>query len=384
MVLFFVAASASFSGFYTKWRFRDGFPDANVLFSFDRMVDGTAIRPYVYRQLIPDVANWISKETPATLNNRLTEYCQSKMTRGEGSYSRININPAYINKVYLLRYLVVYVTTFLITLLSVCTMHLVCKEMNASPATAVLAPVCVILMIPYLESVGGYFYDFPELAFMMLAVWIALRFDWWWIAPLAVLGTWNKESYLLFIPTLYPFFRRRTSRLGALAGTVVLSMICVGIYYFMRMRFANNPGGTVEIRWSDNLAYYTHLSYLLYRGSSGQFEMTFGLLLPPAGTLLPMAFIVWTVWRAWRYLPSAMQHHGQIAAVINIPLYLLFCAPGELRDLSMLYVIVLATLAANLNELFGNSTDLAGGSCHLGGNASQPYNERYVGPLESR
>ena len=48
-----------------------------------------------------------------------------------------------------------------------------------------------------------------------------------------------------------------------------------------------------------------------------------------------------------------MQRHAQIAAAINLPLYVLFCAPGELRNLSMLYVVLLVVLATNLEEWRG-------------------------------
>jgi hypothetical protein len=38
---------------------------------------------------------------------------------------------------------------------------------------------------------------------------------------------------------------------------------------------------------------------------------------------------------------------------LNFPLFLLFCAPGELRDLSMLYVTLLLLVAASLAEWTG-------------------------------
>lgn len=75
---------------------------------------------------------------------------------------------------------------------------------------------------------------------------------------------------------------------------------------------------------------------------------------PKAFTLVPMVLLLWTIWRGWRQLPAAIQRHGQVAAAINIPLYLLFCTPGELRDLSMLYVVLMLVLAANLSEAIGS------------------------------
>ncbi len=61
------------------------------------------------------------------------------------------------------------------------------------------------------------------------------------------------------------------------------------------------------------------------------------------------------VWRAWPHLPRAVQRHAQIAAAINIPLYLLACSPGELRDLSSPYTVFPPVVASNLGEWIGNS-----------------------------
>src|ERR1700758_4947116 len=57
-VLLIVASAASFSAFYEKWHFREqGARGTDLIAEFDRMIDGTANRPYIYRQLLPDVAN---------------------------------------------------------------------------------------------------------------------------------------------------------------------------------------------------------------------------------------------------------------------------------------------------------------------------------------
>jgi hypothetical protein len=81
-------------------------------------------------------------------------------------------------------------------------MYLVCKSVGYAPATAALSAIVMILLMPYFLSVGGYLYDYPELAFLALAVWMALNFDWWWMIPVVALATWNKESFLAFIPAL--------------------------------------------------------------------------------------------------------------------------------------------------------------------------------------
>src|SRR6478752_3591895 len=57
-VLLIVAAAASFSAFYEKWHFREqGARGTDLIAEFDRMIDGSANRPYIYRQLLPNLAN---------------------------------------------------------------------------------------------------------------------------------------------------------------------------------------------------------------------------------------------------------------------------------------------------------------------------------------
>jgi hypothetical protein len=232
-------------------------------------------------------------------------------------------------------------------------MFLVCRAAGLPPAASVFAPVIVILLLPLIMTGGGYFYDYPELAFIALAVVAALRLDWWWIIPIAALGAWNKESFLLVIPTLYPLLRQRSSRIQSFIAVGVLCLVCASVYLPLHRHFAQNPGGTVLFTGKRQLDFY--LSYHLFVGHA-PLEMTYGILLPCAFGIVPVALLVWTVVRGWRLLPRPIQGHGQIAAAINIPLYLLFCFPGELRDFSLLYEVFLLVIACNLNGWFALSS----------------------------
>jgi hypothetical protein len=342
-VLFFVAASASFSGFYQKWHFAEaGVAGQYDHAGFEAMVDGTAWRPFVYRQMLPEIANRLDSAIPPSFKNWLYLH----QGKGLNAYIvAIDVSPTARNQVYFFRYLVVYVATFLFALLAVYSMYLVCRALEMPQPASTLAPVVLILLLPYIMSVGGYFYDYSELAFLSLAVFIALKFDWWWIIPVAALGTWNKESFLLVVPSLYPIIRQRTSRLGALLAVGVLGLVCASVYLSVRAQFAHNLGGTVEFGLPDQLRAYLHpLNFVL------RTEETYGVRVVRAFSLFPMALLAWTVARAWKQLPLAIKRHAQIAAAINIPLYVLFCAVGELRNLSLLYIVLLVALAINLND----------------------------------
>lgn len=338
--LFFVAAAASFNGYYDKWHFREAGTSASMPgASFDAMADGTARRPFVYRQMLPMLASWIDLRVPERAKDSLYE---TRLYSGRLFREDLIDSPMARDRTWFLRYWIVYAMAFLFAWIAVFAMYLAGKAAGYPPAAAALAAISMILLIPYFLTRGGFYFDYPELAFLALGVWMALKFDWWWIIPVAALATWNKESFLLFIPALYPLLRLRSSRPNALAGTAVLGLVCAGVYCLIWLHFRHNPGGTVEFHFLDQLQFLRDPSNLLAR------ERTYGLTTFKSFSLLPLALIVWTAWRGWRSLPRAVQRHAQIAAAINFPLFFLFCAPGELRDLSLLYITLLLLLAANI------------------------------------
>ena len=342
-VLFFVAAAIAFNGYYQKWHFLEaGVPGSYAVASFERMVDGTANRPFVYRQLLPAIANGLDRVTPQSTKTWLYVH----QGKGTAAYLlAISSSPTANNPSYFFRYLIIYGLTFSFTLLAVYAMYFLCRSFGIPQPSAAFSSVVMILLFPFCMSVGGYFYDFPELAFFALACLIARKLDWWWLIPVAALGEWNKESFLLIIVTLYPILRLRSSRRSSLLAVTVLGFVGVGVYYLLRLKFGHNPGGTVELRWLEQLRWFTHPKYLLY-----ETEETYGMRLLRPMTLLPMGLLLWTIARAWKHLPRAVQRHATIAAAINLPLCFLFCAPGELRDLSMLSLVVLMSIAANLSQ----------------------------------
>ena len=347
-VLFFVAAAASFNGFYDKWHFLEQFSHPPVNRNdFGSMVDGSAARPYVYRQLLPMIASWIERRIPEGAKDRMF----AKLTSGTMPlwYESPNSPLAY-SRTYFLRYKIVYYLSFLFALIAVYAMYLVCKSVGLDSPTAAISAVIMILLIPYFMDIGGYFYDYPELAFFGLAAWMALRFSWWWMIPVVALAAWNKESFLFFVPTLYPLLRRSNSRFSALAGIGTLGLICAAVCWAIRSLYPHNPGGAVQMHLMDQVSFMLHPSNWFNRGR------TYGVVEILTLNPLWVALTSWTLWRGWRLLPPAFQRHAQIAAAINLPLFILFGYPGELRNLSMLYVTLLLLIAENLRAWNGGSS----------------------------
>lgn len=342
LLIFFAAACASFNGFNDKWDFYTA-PQHTVypyVARFDAMIDGTAPRPYIYRQLIPSIANLTDHIVPSSAKVWLVSPRQGKPSR----LSFLTNTSIAQDDHYSFRFLVLYLTTFGFVLFSLYAMLLVCRELGFSLAASVLAPVVLILLLPFLMNKGGYFYDYSELAFFALSAWVALRFEWWYLIPIAALATWNKESYLLFVLALYPMLRQRYSRRDSAVGIGVLSLVCVAVYTVLRSRYGMNPGGTVESHWNEQLHYFLDIRHIVFSE-----EKTYGMVGTSSCTIVPLLLLGWTFIHSWRRLPAVMRDHAKIAAIINVPLFLLFCAPGELRDLSLLYVTLLIAMATTMN-----------------------------------
>ena len=70
-----------------------------------------------------------------------------------------------------------------------------------------------------------------------------------------------------------------------------------------------------------------------------------------SGMFLPhLILIAWIVGHTWSKLSLRWKQHIGLVLIINVPLYILYCAPGELRNLSMLFIGFAVMLAIYLND----------------------------------
>jgi hypothetical protein len=113
-----------------------------------------------------------------------------------------------------------------------------------------------------------------------------------------------------------------TTALMAIAGAVLLGM---------HWRYRANPGSAAEFHLLWNLFFYANpKNFFAHEGN-------YGLITWKGYNLIFLGLIVLLVTRGWRELSVRIRQHILVAAAVNLPLFLLLCAPGELRDLSMLY-----------------------------------------------
>jgi hypothetical protein len=337
-VLYFIVAAAAHAGIFAKWAFRDHDADTSRL-SLIRILDGTADRPFVYRQLLPMIANGLDEIVPERLKRAAARLDSGQHLGSQFSHATDSANP-----VYEFRYDVVYSLTFMSLFLSLFFLRAVCLRLMANRIGATLAPPAFALFLPLLMTGGGYFYDLPELLLFAAAAWACVYRCAYLLPALTLLGTLNKESFLLFVPTLFPLLRMayapRWSTLMLLGCATLSGSLGLLVKWVYRL----SPGMAMENHLRENFFYY--LNPRSYLG----FELNYGILSPEGISLISVALVLTVFLLGWRGMPASARQSLKIAAVINAPFFLVFCSGGELRNLSLCYVGFVCLICSALNS----------------------------------
>ncbi|WP_028209544.1 hypothetical protein [Paraburkholderia mimosarum] len=330
VVVYFLVASASFNGFFLKWHLRDGIEVPAL--SLPKMLDGTAARPYVYRRLLPYVANGVDRVLPAGVKQRIDAFLLDDRPLHHPIALYYADTPDSRDPRYALRYYLVYAMTFSALLLAMLVLRGVCLDLGANRVSATLAPLAFALILPLLMTEGGYFYDMAELLFMGLAVRFALRAQIISLALLTALATFNKESFLFFLLTLYPFLRLAFTTRQTIGLQGVLLGIAAIINVMVKAQYASNAGSAVEVHLIENLLFLAHpLSYL-------RFEYNYGVLTTKGFNIINLVLMSIMVRSTWSRLALVVRQSLLIGVAINVPLFLAFSFLDELRAFSLLYV----------------------------------------------
>ena len=320
---YILVASASFCGFFAKYALRDDSPNDSIVL----MLDGTADRPYVYRQLLPAIANLTETAIPQNARNRFLahlalEYPKHNTLAATFVRAIVAANPQYA-----LRYYVVYALTFASLLAAMFMLRLLCLAIMGNEVAATLAPLALAIVLP-----AGNFWDFPELLFMTTAIWLIVKGKLRWLIPLTLVATLNKESFLFFAISIYPIFRLRLSQRSAMLHVASCVAVSALVNLFTKLRYASNPGDVAQFHLMTNLRFLIDpRNYFLS-------EYTYGILLPKGFNIIILSALFVVTRAGWRMLPRAARQHCLIACAINLPLYLLFGWGDEVRALSMLDV----------------------------------------------
>jgi hypothetical protein len=313
---FWIVAAAAFSGFAGKWGLRDGDPR----FGVSAMLQHEAHKPFVYRQLVPDLARRLDAVASSKVKEKV-----AKRFRPDEVFAKAHPGSTPSER---FRYAIVYYTSFLCLFGSLFVLRRILLHFNVSPLGAVLAPTAFALAFPYLQTVGGYFYDTVELLFASLAFLLALRGRLIALAALVLVATLNKETFFFVLPALYPLLRQRFTRRMAWCAVGLLVLLAGLMNVALKVAYLEAVGGAAEFHLFTNLqAYAFGTAYF-------RLETTYGLVGPSRAFVGTLAVLGIVLWRAWPLAPRVVRRHLAICAIVNLPLFLAFCATGELRNLS--------------------------------------------------
>jgi hypothetical protein len=318
--LFWMAAAAGISGGLQK----HGLPDGARGGGIEAMLDASAKKPYVYRQLAPLVANALDQLVPSSLKEAI-----GNAAAPDAIYVRVR---SAAKPEFRFRYVCVYYLGFLTLLGSLFLLRRILLDYGVAELPALAAPAIFAFAFPYVQTVGGYYYDAIELFFTAAAFLAAMRSRVAVLLAVALFATLNKEAFFFFVPALYPLLRNRLGNRRALLACAAALLVAGLVNAAMKIAFFHAPGVAAEFKLFRNiLEYLNPLTYL-------QLENTYGIVGPHgafAGTLLVIALVVV---RGWRDAAPEVRQHVLIGAGVNLPLFVLFCAPGELRNLSLMFV----------------------------------------------
>ena len=253
----FTVSAAAFEGFFVKWAFRDS-DLTPQRFSFEAMYDGTAHKPFVHRQLLISVSKGLVEILPQDTKATLTEKIKADNFLAK-KFKEVKIQDRFF-----LEYYIVYFLAFTCLFASVFVWRRICIDLTDSPIAGTLAPLAFTIIFPYLETYGGYFYDFSELLFFSLATYFALKGRYLALIFMTPLAAHNKESFFFFLLTLYPLLRRTQTRNNTIL-TLGVSILLAGLSFLPTLlNFADNAGSVAEtgnVRLIFNIAVVVMLAY---------------------------------------------------------------------------------------------------------------------------
>ena len=384
--LVFAISAAAFEGFFVKWSFRDSdlTPER---FSFEAMYEGTAHRPFVHRQLLISVSKGVAEILPPETKESLLNKIQAD------NFLADKFKEVDLQEKFLLEYYLVYFLSFLSLFASIFVWRRICIDLTGDSLAGTLAPLAFTIIFPYLETNGGFFYDFSELLFFSLGTYFALRGHYLALIFMTPLAAHNKESFFFFLLTLYPLLRR-TQTIKNTIMTLRVSILLASLSYLPTiLRFAGNEGNIAE---SGNriiiniivviiIAYFfgvyrickkiyaksplmSYAFFLIFvvimfvlRGSEfpwfffNDLGHTYSLISGEKTFLPHLALIFWIIKSAWKFLDRSLKNYSLLALAINTPLIMFFGYVFELRNWSLLYPAFIILIAFYCKEKIHSS-----------------------------
>lgn len=282
------------------------------------VLNGTADRPFVYRALIPGLANLVSpilsKPLAVSIMQKLYPPYQSDFLGKD-----------------LFTYAPELVIISLIMYLSLVGLPFVIKRLMqdigyTTPFFTWAIPISVLFSVYFFVGEAHHYYDYPQMFLFTLALLFLKEKRWTaYIITLLIAGI-NKETAVFLIPIfcgMYFFSLQRRQFWILFSLQLAAYLLPRAIILFI---FRSNPGGAVIWHYSDHLKYISDHHERLFTW------LTIGFLL--------MLFIFYQ----WKTKPLFLRISWSITSVIFFILFLLWGYPNEWRVFLEIYPLTLLLL----------------------------------------
>ena len=333
--LMLIMTAVSYGGYYAKWSVT-----VHNMHPFEIMIEGSQEpRPYVYRQFVPVLTRTIVNSMSEDAKAKWIEKFDDKL-EFDKIYPVVKIPEKYKLEFYVLS-LIIFICFFIGNII---LRSLMCEILH-DEVSGTLVTFLFILLFPLLELGGGYYYDLSELMFLFAAMRFAFNGNYICLFILTPFAEFNKESFLFFLIMLYPITRNHFD-LKKSAAIILFAIFIAGMcYLYIKEVFAGNPGGMVV-----NQLHF-QIDHLLHPGKYFNTEPTYGIPIDGRLYWLFLFMIFWIVKSTWHELEDIWKNHLKIALAINIPLFIFFCSPGELRNFSLSWIAFLVPTGLYIKNL---------------------------------
>ena len=287
---------------------------------FQKMVNGTADKPYVGRMLVPNIIHIVDQITPSGVQQAFSSIFISRALFGEfeaSAYQRAGIFPFTVAV-----YLVLVPLMFFGIGLGA---RAAFREIYGQGGTmANGAGVLFVLAIPLWFRYIAYMYDPMTILLGTWIIYSVFKRRHWLTIILFILACLNKETaplylpFILFVPIRdYLKDKRQSDLFASIILGVVLAIAAALIQVFRRSYFEGNPSSWTESHWQDH-------QMIVFQ------EYTFSVLY----AAVVMTAMLYLACRDWRTKPVALRF-GMLTVLI--PLFIASLVWGYLDETRALF-----------------------------------------------
>jgi len=324
-LIYAIVAAVVLNAFMARW----GFGGDRAKYGMTRAVTYTSIRPYVYRVLTPAVINGMTAALPeSAIEQRRAWLLEESPLLG---FRRPNESWDLEKSV---QWHVAYAYLFLTLMIAlVAARGLTRAVYDFGPLFVDLAPAVALMLLPITFQWAGYSYDFPELAFLFVALLAIVRQRWWLFYPVFVLAILNKESSVLIVLYFVAFAYTKGDLRAQLGHVAAQLLIGVVLLVTVRAMFAGMGGEPQRFYMPINLLFW--FDYRAYTS----FATTYAPLvpMPRPGNVITLFLLGVVVAWGWSRKPPLVRTAFVLTSAVILPLTLVFGFMDEARAMAPMF-----------------------------------------------